>query len=568
MKVMLHKNRGTHMKNHKVEKGCILAVILFVLLCIGGSFPVNAKETGRGRVLFISSYSYAWETIPQQIEGIKKSLGDDVTIDYKFMDTKNVDTAENVHLFYKSLSYYLSQVPAYDVVIVGDDAAYNFVLVYRKIFGNTPIVFEGVNNVSKALAMDYNPNVTGIIENQTYGNTIALAQKIYPEAAHIVAIVDNTVTGLSARKEFYSYKDEFPDLEFSDINASEFSQKDLIKSVESFDESTILLYILCSNDKDGNVYASAESVQMLSSRAHIPMFSGISIGMGKGLLGGEIVSHEEMGEIAGEMALKILNGEPCENMDVITDSPMTYCFDETVMKRFGISRSMLPDDAKIINHEETFMEQYGKVIRITSVIGGIMVLFIIWLVRDNMHKRKVNDTISSLNKKLNFIARYDALTSLLNRRVFMEDLQYRIREKEPFGLIMFDMDNFKRINDVYGHNEGDAVLKEMAARAGALVDDVFEVYRLAGDEFVAIVQSGQAEVIDSYAMKILDTFKIPYQIAGGEQYLASSIGIAMYPKDGKNSTEVIAAADHAMYKVKKNGKNSRAFYDAGMEKEP
>lgn len=568
MKVMLHKNRGTHMKNHKVEKGCILAVILFVLLCIGGSFPVNAKETGRGRVLFISSYSYAWETIPQQIEGIKKSLGDDVTIDYKFMDTKNVDTAENVHLFYKSLSYYLSQVPAYDVVIVGDDAAYNFVLVYRKIFGNTPIVFEGVNNVSKALAMDYNPNVTGIIENQTYGNTIALAKKIYPEAAHIVAIVDNTVTGLSARKEFYSYKDEFPDLEFSDINASEFSQKDLIKSVESFDESTILLYILCSNDKDGNVYASAESVQMLSSRAHIPMFSGISIGMGKGLLGGEIVSHEEMGEIAGEMALKILNGEPCENMDVITDSPMTYCFDETVMKRFGISRNMLPDDAKIINHEETFMEQYGKVIRITSVIGGIMVLFIIWLVRDNMHKRKVNDTISSLNKKLNFIARYDALTSLLNRRVFMEDLQYRIREKEPFGLIMFDMDNFKRINDVYGHNEGDAVLKEMAARAGALVDDVFEVYRLAGDEFVAIVQSGQAEVIDSYAMKILDTFKIPYQIAGGEQYLASSIGIAMYPKDGKNSTEVIAAADHAMYEVKKNGKNSRAFYDAGMEKEP
>ena len=567
MKVMLHKNRGTHMKNHKVEKGCILAVILFVLLCIGGSFPVNAKETGRGRVLFISSYSYAWETIPQQIEGIKKSLGDDVTIDYKFMDTKNVDTAENVHLFYKSLSYYLSQVPAYDVIIVGDDAAYNFVLVYRKIFGNTPIVFEGVNNVSKALAMDYNPNVTGIIENQTYGNTIALAKKIYPEAAHIVAIVDNTVTGLSARKEFYSYKDEFPDLEFSDINASEFSQKDLIKSVESFDESTILLYILCSNDKDGNVYASAESVQMLSSRAHIPMFSGISIGMGKGLLGGEIVSHEEMGEIAGEMALKILNGEPCENMDVITDSPMTYCFDETVMKRFGISRSMLPDDAKIINHEETFMEQYGKVIRITSVIGGIMVLFIIWLVRDNMHKRKVNDTISSLTKKLNFMARYDALTALLNRRVFMEDLQYRIREKEPFGLIMFDMDNFKRVNDVYGHNEGDAVLKEMAARAGALVDDIFEVYRLAGDEFVAIVQSGQAEVIDSYAMKILDTFKIPYQIAGGEQYLASSIGIAMYPKDGKNSTEVIAAADHAMYKVKKNGKNSRAFYDADMEEQ-
>ena len=331
------------MKNHKVEKGCILAALLFVLLWIGGSFPVNAKETGRGRVLFISSYSYAWETIPQQIDGIRKSLGDDVTIDYKFMDTKNVDTAENVHLFYKSLSYYLSQVPAYDVVIVGDDAAYNFVLVYRKIFGNTPIVFEGVNNVSKALAMDYNPNVTGIIENQTYGNTIGLAKKIYPEAAHIVAIVDNTVTGLSARKEFYSYKDEFPDLEFSDINASEFSQKDLIKSVESFDESTILLYILCSNDKDGNVYASAESVQMLSSRAHIPMFSGISIGMGKGLLGGEIVSHEEMGEIAGEMRVTELKRRHTgstirwlPDLEVFTDIDIPLDYYQDVMKRQAV----------------------------------------------------------------------------------------------------------------------------------------------------------------------------------------------------------------------------------------
>ena len=73
------------MKNHKVEKRLYFwQHFFFVLLWIGGSFPVNAKETGRGRVLFISSYSYAWETIPQQIDGIRKSLGDDVTIDYKF----------------------------------------------------------------------------------------------------------------------------------------------------------------------------------------------------------------------------------------------------------------------------------------------------------------------------------------------------------------------------------------------------------------------------------------------------------------------------------------------------
>ena len=92
------------MKKNKIKKSCMIAAILFVLLCSGISSPVHAKEKERGRVLFISSYSYAWETIPQQIEGIRRALGDEVTIDYKFMDTKNVDTAENVHLFYKSLS--------------------------------------------------------------------------------------------------------------------------------------------------------------------------------------------------------------------------------------------------------------------------------------------------------------------------------------------------------------------------------------------------------------------------------------------------------------------------------
>ena len=166
------------MKKNKIKKSCMIAAILFVLLCSGISSPVHAKEKERGRVLFISSYSYAWETIPQQVEGIRRALGDEVTIDYKFMDTKNVDTAENVHLFYKSLSYYLSQVPAYDVVIVGDDAAFNFALAYRKkLFGDTPIVFEGVNNSEKALELNQEPDVTGVIENQTYEDTIKLAKK-------------------------------------------------------------------------------------------------------------------------------------------------------------------------------------------------------------------------------------------------------------------------------------------------------------------------------------------------------------------------------------------------------
>ncbi len=107
------------------------------------------RRTGTGRweitsrVLVISSYSYAWETVPEQIRGIKEALGAGVQLDYQFMDTKNVETAESEQLFYQTLTYYLKMVPAYDVVIVGDDAAFQFAMTYRdELFAQTPVVLR------------------------------------------------------------------------------------------------------------------------------------------------------------------------------------------------------------------------------------------------------------------------------------------------------------------------------------------------------------------------------------------------------------------------------------------
>ena len=110
-----------------IQKGYRIFFAIALLICVGG-IPAYAEElvpdAGEitGRVLFISSYSYAWETVPEQIRGIKEALGAGVQLDYQFMDTKNVETAESEQLFYQTLTYYLKMVPAYDVVIVGDDA--------------------------------------------------------------------------------------------------------------------------------------------------------------------------------------------------------------------------------------------------------------------------------------------------------------------------------------------------------------------------------------------------------------------------------------------------------------
>lgn len=520
------------------------------------------KETGR--VLFISSYSYAWETVPQQIEGIREALGEEVTLDYQFMDTKNVDTEESKQLFYEHMKYYLGMVPAYDVVIVGDDAAFNFAIEYKEeLFPQIPIVFEGVNNVENAVTASEDPYVTGVIESLSYGNTIALASRMYPEATRVVGILDDTVTGVGERAEFYKYAEEFPNLEFEEINASQLSQEELKSAVAALGGESILIYIMCSQDADGNTYASAEAVTMLSEAAKIPTFSIVSIGMGKGFLGGEIVSQKQMGVIAGDMAAQILAGTDCAEIGFVGDSPKTYWFDENVMNRFGIKHSMLPSGAEIINHKETFLERNRAFIRIVLLVLLFLLLLIALLAADNMRKRKINGIISRANRKLEYTARYDALTQLLNRRVFMEDLQKKIDKGEAFGIIMYDLDNFKRINDKYGHNMGDLVLKELASRSAAIADAVFTPYRLAGDEFIVIVSAEDKAILEKYARKLRDALQEPYQLNDAKEQLGTSIGVALWPKDGTDGTALIAAADQAMYYIKNHGKNGIAFYEAG-----
>ena len=127
-------------------------------------------------------------------------------------------------------------------------------------------------------------------------------------------------------------------------------------------------------------------------------------------------------------------------------------------------------------------------------------------------------------------------------------------------MILFDVDGFKNVNDTLGHSNGDVVLKELARRCSAMENGLFRVYRLAGDEFTAIVDAKSEEVAKNYARMIKVSFKDPFILDEKEYGLHSSIGVAMFPEDGGNAKDIVDAADSAMYYVKKHGKNNIAFF--------
>lgn len=553
----------TYRKNY-----IIAAVLLLVLVLSGGRRCKAEEQAAEKRVLFISSYSYAWETVPQQIDGIEEAFGDEVTVDYKFMDTKNVTSEESAELFLRSMEQYLLEVKPYDGVIVGDDAAFQFALEYREeLFPGIPITYEGVNNVELALEESKDPLITGVVESLSYENTLRLATQLYPKATKLVAVLDQSVSGKSERRAFYSHAKEFPGIEFAEIDASEYTRQELAKKVASLTQDTILLYIICSMDAEGTVYTSEDSVSLISSNANIPVFSIVSNGMGCGILGGELLSQKQMGYLAAEMLRQYFSGEDLAQMDPTSDSARQFCFDEDVMRRFDLNASQFPKGSKFFNHRETFLERNLQMIWIALFVGTFLVLLVIVLSLDNMRRRRLNEDLRNIKDNLEFVVKYDTLTKLKNRRVFMEELQRKIEREERFGLLLFDIDNFKRVNDSLGHNNGDVVLREMADRTGQLEDVIFKVYRLAGDEFTAIVSTDNVKMIREYAKAVKETFVHPFVLENQEYFLHASIGIAMYPKDGSTPQEMVSAADAALYHVKNNGKNNFAFYDNTNGKE-
>jgi diguanylate cyclase (GGDEF)-like protein len=134
------------------------------------------------------------------------------------------------------------------------------------------------------------------------------------------------------------------------------------------------------------------------------------------------------------------------------------------------------------------------------------------------------------------------------------------RSQSRLALLYLDLDHFKDVNDAYGHQAGDRLLIETAGRLLRQVRDVDTVCRLGGDEFTIILESiTQSSDASLVAKKIVDSLKPSFFINGQEIYAPASLGIALYPYDGKTVDELVKNADAAMYEAKEAGRGQFRF---------
>jgi diguanylate cyclase (GGDEF)-like protein len=171
---------------------------------------------------------------------------------------------------------------------------------------------------------------------------------------------------------------------------------------------------------------------------------------------------------------------------------------------------------------------------------------------------------------LKHLAHHDLLTGLPNRTLYLDRLGQQIRlakrDRKELAVLFLDLDRFKPINDSYGHNVGDEVLKQVADRLADCVRSADTVARIGGDEFTVIVGAmDQPDDARTVAEKISSELCRPITVKGVSHELGVSIGVSMFPADGEEADTLTRRADLAMYAAKTADGNAIRFYAAELE---
>lgn len=172
-------------------------------------------------------------------------------------------------------------------------------------------------------------------------------------------------------------------------------------------------------------------------------------------------------------------------------------------------------------------------------------------------------------EQLHYMANYDALTNLPNRVMFKERLnqlcEQAARNELGVGLLLFDLDRFKHVNDTLGHHKGDELLIQVAGRLRKFCRVMDAMARLGGDEFaIALSESKHRDDVAAVARKVISELNRPFELDERSIHIGASVGITLFPDDSDDLGTLLQNADMAMYKAKSKGKNTYEFFTSDL----
>ncbi|MAD41819.1 MAG: hypothetical protein CL623_05455 [Arcobacter sp.] len=261
--------------------------------------------------------------------------------------------------------------------------------------------------------------------------------------------------------------------------------------------------------------------------------------------------------------------------EIIGKSDFDMPWDKTEAQQYIIDDlSIMNEGIEKINYEEFQTHENGETsVILTSKIPlrdeSNNIIGILSSYADITHQREMEIELKKQKDILSHQAHHDALTGLPNRTLFQDKLKQSIefskRKKTKTALLFIDLDHFKEINDSFGHDIGDEILKTVSNRLKKVVREEDTVSRFGGDEFTIIIgELNEAQDSSIIAKKVLKILSEPINTKTNTFYISSSIGISIYPDDGQSTQNLLKYADSAMYKAKDEGRSNFQYYNSSM----
>lgn len=557
---------------------CLFVALAFLVKFVAEGIEkkeeIQAPAEVSHHVLFLSSYNPLYYTHDAQVKGLQESLySNGIEYDVIYMDSNDPGKAD-FQIFSTFIKARLDNNKKYEAILLGDDAALRFAIQYRdELFPRVPMVFFGINDYELAVKAATYPNITGFFEDDFLEDTINLAVKFFPERKTLVALHDDTNSGKNDISLFWNFRGKFSNYSFIDLNTSLYSQNDLIYLIESLPADSILFYMNCYSDKQGNIYSILSRTATVVNSARVPIFRNYLGGEGMGILGGVQMDMEEQCRQVGRTVASIVRGKEISAFPLVENSPSHTIIDYMLMKSYNINPSLLPPDTIFYNKPESFLSQYGKILPSAIMLFVTLGMMLIAarvsrrIARDFINElRASRDKIAEREELLRYQAEYDEILDIYNRRTLTDWLREKMTKEDTYSVLIVDIDDFKMLNDNYGHTLADSILQYLVAMIKGIGEEQgWKLARFGGDEFLIIIPNENITTECDTVTSLLELIRSPIPL--GDETLAVTASIGASCSDGITEPEQhITNAEGAMYEAKNRGKNGIVIYDDEMKK--
>ncbi|MFK4785116.1 ABC transporter substrate binding protein [Fusobacterium sp. MFO224] len=386
----------------------IFNIIIFIIL-FQLSYSQNLNKIKEvEKILFISSYSYDWISVPRQLKGFSQNVKNCPEIHYIFMDTKKFNYLDIKKDIDFQIEKQLKKSNNYKIIVAGDDDALDYILDRRnRYFKDKAIVFLGINDLEKSRNLSKDPLITGVLGKFYYKETLDLSQKMYPRAKRVVAIVDNTKSSYGLKNQLTESLKNFKDLKIEYIETSKLHKKEIENKLSNLKlGEDILIFLNFLDDLDGNNYCVEKASKFISENSSVPIFR-TDTGVEFNLLGGYVIDYEEMGKRAARIANKILSGEDISDINVKVCNPKLLINYE-IYKKYDLKLNYnIKNKVKFINKPESFLEKHSSVIIyiLLSIIATFSILAAVTYYKNLKKQKKLTEKAKLKNEaKSNFLA--------------------------------------------------------------------------------------------------------------------------------------------------------------------